>query len=182
MKRHAKILAAGLFLLTMVASTSISQTQKVVLSSEALAALNYYLNVDCEIPVRRDGLDQLLKFKDVLEPRLISLLKEGPDEESLAGVRRDLEESWSAREKFLAQNPQPGLTEDQLKLARGVSRDEYLEQGRKQFILKYKEKAAIGLAAIGSPLGLRTLREAVAKSDETMRAVINSALKQFQRK
>ncbi len=182
MKWHVKILAGGLFLLTMVAGTSISQAQKVVLSPEALAALTYYLNVDCEIPLRRDGLDQILKYKDVLEPRLISLLKEGPDEESLAAVRRDLEESWSAREKFLAQNPQLGLTENQLKLARGVSRDEYLEQGRKQFILKYKEKAAIGLAAIGSPLGLKTLREAATKSDETMRAVINGALKTFQRK
>ncbi len=182
MKWHLKILAAGLSLLTMVADPSISRAQKVVISPEALAALTYYLNVDCEIPVRRDGLDQLLKYKDVLEPRLISLFKEGPDEESLAAVRRDLEESWSAREKFLAQNPQMGLTEDQLKLARGVSRDGYLEQGRKQFILKYKEKAAIGLAAIGSPLALKTLREAAAKSDETMRAVINGALKQFQRK
>ncbi len=152
------------------------------ISAESLAALRYFLDVDCEINGRTVAVEQLLRYRAELEPRLITLLREGPDPEALAEMQRGLEQRWSQREAFLRQDPKIGLTEEQMRLAKSVSKEAYINQGREQFIRKYRQKAAIGLAAIGSPEALKALREASAKADEDLRAVIRAAIARFAKK
>lgn len=159
-----------------------AQAERAAIPQEAKVALQYYLDVDCEIDRGSEPLNQLLKFKDVLAATLIALLREGPDQEALAEFQRSLEQRWAQREAFLRQNPELGLKQEDLERARSVTKEAYVKQGREQFIRKYREKAAIGLAAIGSPEAIRTLSEVSEKADEELRTVIQSALKRFRRK
>lgn len=156
--------------------------QQPSLPREASEALQQFLDVDCEIDNRVPALDQLLKFKAALEPRLIKLLKEGPDKQVLDEAQRSLEARWSEREVFLRKNPELGLKGSDLEASKAVTKEAYVNQGRAQLVRKYQEKAAIGLAAIGSPEALKALREASEKADEGLRAVIQSALPKFRRK
>jgi hypothetical protein len=57
-----------------------------------------------------------------------------------------------------------------------------MSQGREQCIRRYRETSVIGLAAIGSPTAIKTLREMRDKANEGLRTVIQSALIRFQRK
>jgi hypothetical protein len=158
------------------------QARSTAISAESLSALQYFLDVDCEIDGRTRAVEQLLKYKIELEPRLVTLLKEGPDQQALAEMQRGLEQRWSQREAFLRQDPKMGLTEEQLRLAKSVTKEAYINQGREQFVRKYRQKAAIGLAAIGSPEALKTLREVSAKADEDLREVIRAATARFPKK
>ncbi len=179
MRRTAKTFFFASVLLGVATLDLRAQVRTAAISAEGLAALQYFLDVDCEIGGRTQAVDQLLKFKIELEPRLITLLKEGPDQEALAEMQRGLEQRWSQREAFLRQDPQIGLTEEQLRVAKSLTKEAYINQGREQFIRKYRQKAAIGLAAIGSPEALKTLREVSAKGDEDLREVIRAATARF---
>lgn len=182
MKRFAKRLIVVGVVLGFGSGNLLAQTEKIAIPQEAMVALQYYLDVDCEVDRGGEPLNQLLKFKDVLEASLITLLKEGPDQQTLSEVQRTLDQRWAQREAFLRQNPELGLKEEDLQRARSVTKEDYIKQGREQFIQKYREKAAIGLAAIGSPEGIKTLREVSEKANGDLRSVIQSALKQFRRK
>ncbi len=161
---------------------SLLWAEQPAITAEARAALRYFLDTDCEVVNGSNPLDQLLKYKVELEPLLLTLLKSGPDPEALAEVQRYLESSWARREAFLRENPQLGLNEDEMKILRETKKEDYLRLGRDRFVEKHREKAAIGLAAIGSPAALRALQEASKEENESLRTVIQSALAKYQKK
>ena len=123
MRRTAKTFFFASVLLGVATLDLRAQVRTAAISAEGLAALQYFLDVDCEIGGRTQAVDQLLKFKIELEPRLITLLKEGPDQEALAEMQRGLEQRWSQREAFLRQDPQIGLTEEQLRVAKSLTKE-----------------------------------------------------------
>ncbi len=143
---------------------------------EASAALRHFLTVDCEVGEEGAALDRLLLYADQLEPELRKVLLDGPDDSTQNEVRETLEAEWDRRVAFLSTNPQLGLNPDDLLAAHAVVREEYLEQGAARFATVYREKAVIGLAAIGSPTALGTLREQASRVDDDLRYLIQTVL------
>lgn len=182
MRKYAEWLISAALLLGLGLAVSWAQVERTEIPQEAQAALQYFLDVDCEVDAGSEPLDRLLKYKDVLQARLITLLKEGPDASALASFEPTLEQRWAQRQAFLGQEPELGLKEEELQLATGVTKEQYLRQGRQQFIRKYREKAAVALAAIGTPEARKVLEEVRLQADEGLRAVIQSAREKFRRR
>jgi hypothetical protein len=160
-----------------------SPAQRPELPNDAKFALQHFLDVDCEQKEEQgEALNRMLTFKAVLEPHLIATLREGPDKQNLDETQRSLEEQWNLREAYLRKNPDLGLKENELQIAKGLTKDAFISQGRERVIRKYREKSAIGLAAIGSPEAIKTLREVNEKGDEALRTVIQAALEKYQKK
>ena len=124
----------------------------------------------------------MLAFKTALEPELIAVLRDGPDKQTIDETQRALEEQWKLREAFLSKNPKLGLKESEIRMAQSLTRESFISQGRAQVILKYREQAAIGLAAIGSPEAIKALRESSQKGDESLQTVIKAALEIYGKK
>ena len=150
--------------------------QETVVTPEAAAALRHFLAVDCEVGQEGVALEQLLPHAEQLEPELRELLRDGPDGSTRDEVRESLEAEWDRREAFLSSNPQLGLSPDHLLAVHAVQREEYLERGTARFANLCRERAVIGLAAIGSPTALRTLREQANQVDGDLRDLIQAAL------
>ena len=91
-------------------------------------------------------------------------------------MQETLGAEWDRRVAFLTTNPQLGLNPDDLLAAHAVGHEEYLEQGAARFATLCRERAVIGLAAIGSPTALSTLREEASRVDDDLRDLIQSAL------
>ena len=159
-----------------------SAAQRPELSSDAKIAVQHFLDTDCELKEQGEALNRMLAFMAAVEPYLIAVLRDGPDKQTLDELQRSLEEQWSVREAYLRKNPDLGLKENELQIAKGVTKDAFISQARDRVILKYREKSAIGLAAIGSPDAIKALREAGEKGDEALRTVIQAALRKYQKK
>jgi len=160
----------------------LSAAQRPELPAEAKAALKHFLDVDCEDTEQGEALKKMLTFKEALEPELIAVLRDGPDKQTLDQAQRALEEEWNLREAFLRKNPKLGLKESELQNVRSLTRESFINQGRAQIILKYREKSAIGLVAIGSPEATKALREVSQKGDESLQTVIKAAQEIYGRK
>jgi geranylgeranyl pyrophosphate synthase len=104
------------------------------------------------------------------------LLREGPDKATPDSYLRAVDEQWQRREAFLKQNPELGLGKEDLERAHRLTKEEYVTQAREQFIRKYREKAAIGLAAIGSDDGRRALRETAARQGDPLQDFVRPIL------
>ncbi len=156
--------------------------QEIGVKREASAALRHFLTVDCEVGEEGAALDRLLLYADQLEPDLRKLLLDGPDDSTQNEVRETLEAEWDRRVAFLSTNPQLVLNPDDLRAAHAVVREEYLEQGAARFATLFRERAVIGLAAIGSPTALRTLREQASRVDDDLRDLIRTALERERRR
>ncbi len=150
--------------------------QETALTREASAALRHFLTVDCEVGEEGTAFDRLLLYADQLEPELRKVLLDGPDESTQNELRESLEAEWDRRVAFLSTNPQLGLNPDDLLAVHTVVREEYLGQGAARFATVCRERAVIGLAAIGSPTALSTLREQAGRVDDDLRDLIRTAL------
>ena len=147
------------------------------LPNEASTALQHFLYVSSEVDEERgEALRGLLDHKVLVEPKLIELLREGPSQETLDSFLAGVDERWRQREAFLKQNSDLGLTKDVLERARSLTREQYTDLARNQFVRQHREKAAIGLAAIGSPEGRSALREVAAREDDELRDFIRPLL------
>ena len=174
------VLVAVASFLTIV-SADLMRAQQAKISAEASAALRYFLQVDCETDTRGQALAGLLKFSELV-PTLVQVLQQGPDAETLRENDRLLEERWNSRERFLETKPDLGLTEQQLQVARQTTKETYIKTAREQFVGKYRQKAAVGLAAFNTPEAQKALRAAATDPDESLRTVVKAAQLRYQKK
>jgi hypothetical protein len=172
--------AITLLIVAMLGYFSAAQTTEP--SADAKTALKHFLDVDCEVGEEGEALNRLLSFKTDLEPQLIAELRDGPDKQTLDESQRALEEQWNVRQAYLSRKPNLGLNAKQLQVVIGLTREAFITEGREQIILKHRENAAIGLAAIGSPEAIKALRQVSEKGDEALKTVIQAALQKYQKK
>jgi hypothetical protein len=168
------IVVTGL-VLTLAATTTLRAQE----SDPATAALQHFLELDCGVGQDGTALDAIVNHADALEPELARLLREGPDGSTLAEATARAEQSWRRREAFLKTNPHLGLDEQGRLDVLTVTRDEFVSDAVNHVVRRYKEKAAVGLAAIGSPEGLRTLRETRDLADDDLRDFILMVERRF---
>ena len=175
------LVSVASFLALAIVYAGLLRAQQTKFSAEASAALRYFLQVDCETDTRGQALAGLLKYPELV-PALVQVLQQGPDAETLRENDRQLEEQWNSRQKFLETKPQLGLTEQQLQVAGQTAKEAYIKTAREQFIGKYRQKAAVGLAAFNTPEAQKALRAAATGPDESLRTVIKAAQLQYQKK
>lgn len=186
-------------LLSSVDAASVNTKEPHQISQSAQRALEYFLRVDCAVPsIRLDSrqpspsfrrpnpLEAILTYKIELEPKLIETLKNGPDRQTLEDFNSLLEEEWVRRQNSLFDNPMLGLTKEQIRAARQLTREAYYRERRLSLIQKYRENAAFGLVAIGSPRAQAILDEVSKRPDsatlrtsiQAMRQRLNKSSKQ----
>jgi len=146
-------------------------------SAEALDALRTFVLTDCEFGEQVSALDALREHGGQLVPELERLLADGPAETLLEEFTNSLEQRWDERQAFLETGPQLGLDSQALLDVTTLSHDAFLERERRRFDLGCRERAAIGLAGIGSPSSWRALRRVSEQADPTLRDMILRILK-----
>lgn len=154
------------------------------LGEEARAAVIAHLMTDCEIDEPRRTLDTLLEFSEELTPYLAGVLDGGPEQTTLAQFDRALDAQWRERQDFLDQveRKDTGLDEEELRAARAVTEEDYKELARRDFVSKFRQRAAVALGEIHTPDALQALRQTLEKTEEEdLKRVIRSALEPRER-
>jgi hypothetical protein len=153
------------------------RAQETAPSDEALSALHQFLMVDCEVGDESSVMTDLVQHAAALEPELGRLLLEGPDEQSLLAMTAGLEHEWARRTAFLDEVSQPGLDDETLQALLAVSREAFVEQGLRDFVLSTREKAIVGLNGFGTRTAQRRLRHAITVvEDAQVREMILGAM------
>lgn len=148
------------------------------LPREAELSLTYYLNVDCLVGEKKQPIDQLLDAYSVLDPQLrthfeqqlIDIRRTGPDSKTLQTFERATRKDGERRANFRGRGRLGAL-----------SVDDFTNERRTQFVRKYKQRAAVALAAIGSPRGIAELRTSLVTDDIGLQLVMKEALKRYER-
>ncbi len=148
---------------------------------EAQTVWENFINHDCEVGEEGVALAAVLERKELFEPRLIEVLRDGPGEEELELARLEAEGQWQILERYLNSRKVTGLSLSSETALRSLKQETFVEREVAVFILKQRENAAIALAAIGTPRSMQALR-AVALTDENLRVVIVGAVEAQRRK
>jgi len=150
--------------------------------SAATLAFERYLQTDCELPGDSgESLRGVLRFAPALELDLILLLRDGPGPRELARVESLSQAEWVKREEYLRGGSQAARRLLDQGLAQRVPLQEYRDFESQRYTQQVREKAAIALAAIGTPQALEAVRQAAEGGNEGLRAVIAAALARFRR-
>lgn len=200
MKRLNQILVLLMIMTFLPTFTQNSWSQEVNNIHNPEFILRYLLSLDCITPFKNNGLNEtvsstvhvsrsLLRQKSFfLVPRLIEVFIRGPREKSMEDHRRFLENRWERREQFLQTKPQLGLSQKQIKGLNSVKRQDYINKRLARFKLKYRERAAITLMAMGSEKGLSLIQERFnvlrlqqrkTQEDKDLQSAIQNALLRF---
>jgi len=145
-------------------------------SPEALEAMRRFVLTDCELGEQVTALDALREHGGQLVPELERLLADGPGETLLDEDMSALEQRWEQRQAFLQTGPELGLDPQALLDVTTLSHDTFIERERRRFDLGCREKAAIGLAGIGTPPAWRALRRVSEHADPALQGIILSIL------
>jgi len=139
-------------------------------------ALARYLGVDCELGERGAALGAVVRQRDAVEPRLIELLRSGPDAGLMLEVEASLAASWERRRAFLSRRRDDAFSPSDLDLVLDQSREEYLEAGRARFAAVFRERTIVALAALRSDGATAALTGYAEEADDEERAAVERAL------
>jgi hypothetical protein len=145
-------------------------------SPEALDALRRFVLTDCEFGEQVSALDALREHGGQLVPELERLLADGPGGTLLDEVTNSLERRWTKRQAFLETGPDLGLDSQALLDVTTLSHDVFIERELRRFDLGCREKAAVGLAGIGTHRAWRALRRVSEQTDPALQQMILSIL------
>lgn len=151
-----------------------SWAQQATLSAQAQTALDHYLKVECTVGETRQTLTELLQFKPEIESTLIGILRNGPDKNTLEKYRRVREDQWTRRESFLKRHPPRDLSQEDVKILGGMTKESYVKGGLARLRRTYRNKAAVALVEIRSADARKALKE-VSANDEALLTVIRGA-------
>jgi len=137
------------------------------------AAIDRYIGYDCAVG-ETDSLDQeLLAHGDAAIPRLQQLLNAGPDAAALETMRAEFERHWEARMAFLESSGATGLSIESQQNVTLRDHDSYLNRRLESYRARIRERAARGLAAIGSPAARRALAESATGQEGSLSELID---------
>lgn len=177
MSRHNRnILVAAVF----VSATISFSTRAGNLAADADSALQRFLNLECQVGEGGSLVDEILDYHDLLEPKFMALLHEGSDSMTVAKEQQSLEQAWARRQAFLGGNPNLGLGAEELGVVWGLSQESFMKRGMLRFLDLCRERAVIGLAAIGSPSAMEALLDLSNEGDEYTQDLVDAALRRYQ--
>jgi hypothetical protein len=183
------IIGAGLFL--SLGHVSFSQPLQPGHTSDALVALQQYLDEDCGVRAKKETtkLATLLTLKEdaSVQKELILLLQLGlrKDEEMLNRVRASLEEQWDKYPVTFKDIEKTAVQPEIFRMAvikRPSSKDFYVDLHLAQIERKYSDKSVVALAAFeskGSTESSKALNQASMTGDQRLKTLIERARKKF---
>lgn len=145
-------------------------------SPEARAALMYFLKVDCRVEERKRSLADVERFKDILEPIVLKLAKDGPNKELQEQINHAVEEEWELRQEFLKDDAASRVPAEDLAILQKTDRAAYTKQRRAEIAFKYNSRAVKALYAFNSPRAVKALDE-IGEQDKDLKAVIDAMRK-----
>jgi hypothetical protein len=120
-----------------------------ILPDEARNAVTMWLLRDCDVNESTDIENVLRKYNAQLEPMFLTALRDGPDAPLLNAVQVSATRRFLIRQESLKTGSGLGLSEEDLADARKVTREQYVEQQKQDFVLRYKSQAIAGLGIMG---------------------------------
>src|SRR5713226_8219348 len=136
------------------------------INEKARAVGVQWLYSNCEAGEEGRLEAQLLQFKVDLEPFFLEALRRGPDDKETANLQRSAEARYTQRQELLKSGQGLPMSEADLNAARSVTLQQYVEQEKQDFNLRYKSQAASGLGIVGGPKAKAAL-EPIAKDDKS---------------
>ena len=150
----AWFLAAVLFSAGPRAGTATAQ----VLPDEARVAPSTWLLRDCDQGESAQLQSTLKKYAAQLEGVFLDALNNGPDDKLLDAVAAAASRRFQYRQEALRTGAGLGLSAEDLQRAREITRDQYLQQQKSDFILRYKSQAVSALGIVAQTKGRAALQ------------------------
>jgi len=135
-------------------------------------AIDHYIGHDCGVGEPAGHDEALRAHGDSAVPLLQQLLDAGPDPVTVQTMRAEFERSWDARQAYLESSGATGFSIESQQNVMLRSRESYLNQRLESYRARVRERAAQGLATIGSPTARRALVESAAGQDGSLRDLI----------
>lgn len=121
-----------------------------VIPQEALTFAQNWLLGNCDTGDGQAVARELTKWAPLLEPIFLHALEQGPDSKLLSEVERAAGERYKTRFQLIESGETFGLSEENLKRAGSISQQQFIENAKHDFVVRYKSQALIALGIIGT--------------------------------
>ena len=115
------------------------------------------------------------------EPIFIQAFENGPDGALVAEVEQAAAKRFDRRQEVLNSGVAPGLSKEDLDLARGVTREQFVSQAKDDFVLRYKSQALLGLGIVDGPKALEILQRTARDAKSPLKSTAEQALLKLQK-
>lgn len=114
-----------------------------------------------------------------LQPLFLDALEKGPDDTLLSEVEKAADNRFEQNQKLLTANEGSGLSPEDLEIARNMTREQFIEQEKQSFILRYKSQAIAGLGIVGDEKAREVLKAIASDAQSPLRSSAEQALQKL---
>jgi hypothetical protein len=150
------------------------------LPDEARNAATTWLLRDCDVDASTDLEAVLRKYNTQLEPLFLTALRDGPDARLLQALEVGAARRFLVRQEALKTGAGLGLSDKELAEARSLTREQYIEQQKQDFVLRYKSQAISGLGIVSGTNGKSALQAIANDAAAPLYGSAKIALRQIQ--
>jgi len=176
-RRWAGVRVLALIALALV-SASVTAQPRYGLSPEAFAVYERWLAATCVGDEARALVTQLRLHAAELSRAFPRAITDGPPAAEIGAVRVAAEQRFDARSKFpLPDYDVSGVNADALARFRGVSRDDFVNDQVRRYVLGYRSNAVAALGVLGDARSRALLARIANNPRDPLAAAAREALK-----
>lgn len=150
------------------------QVRSQQVSEAARDAVNRWLMSNCVVGEEGQLEAELRRFAEEAEPLFLQALEAGPDPALIEELERAADRRYEKRQGLLKEAEGLGLSESDLEAAREITRNEFVERAREDFIIRYRSQAVSGLGIVDG----QRAREALGRLAEDEASPLQSSAQQ----
>ena len=136
-----------------------------------------WLLKSCDAGEEQKVQNEIVEKGAALEPAFLEAYNNGPDKNLILEVEKSAGQAYDRRAEMLEAGETFGLSEEDLKTAKSISRAEYINQEKEAFVMRYRSQALSGLGLVGNESGYEVLKEVSEDPDSPLQVTAQEALK-----
>ncbi len=144
---------------------------------ESETLVETWLIKSCDAGEELQLQNEIVQKGSSLEPAFIEAYKNGPDPKLISEVESTAGRTFDKRAQMLESGETFGLSEEDLEVVKSTTREDYINQEKEAFVLRYKSQALNGIGFVGDQTGYELLKEISSDTDSPMQITAQQALK-----
>jgi len=160
-------------LLTFISVTTTARAQ----TEETNTLVETWLLKNCDAGEELKLQNEILGKGAHLEPAFLEAYNNGPDQKLVSEVESAAGSNYDKRAQMLESGETFGLSEEYLEIAKGITMEDFINQEKEDFILRYKSQALSGLVLVGDQNARELLQKISLEAESPLQVTAQQALK-----
>lgn len=175
--KDMSLISTGLIVLALLLTFIFVPTTARAQTEETNTLVETWLLKNCDAGEELKLQNEILGKGAQLEPAFLEAYNNGPDQKLVSEVESAAGSNYDKRVQMLESGETFGLSEEDLEIAKGITMEDFINQEKEDFILRYKSQALSGLGLVGDQNARELLQKISLDAESPLQVTAQQALK-----